>query len=59
MVFYLQIVPLQDIESLGDLDIGQKRALLCRELEHALGRAENLASILLCEPTILLVNCHN
>ena len=49
--FQLQIVTLQDIESLGDLDIGQKRALICREIEHALGRARNTAGILLCEPT--------
>ncbi len=52
----LQIVSLQDIESLGDLDIGQKRAFICRELEHTLGRTRNTANILLCEPAIFTIH---
>jgi hypothetical protein len=55
----LQIVSLQDVDNLGDLDIGQKRALLCRELERTLGRTRNTANILLCEPTIFTLHCHN
>jgi len=50
-----QIVTLQDIESLGDLDIGQKRALICRELEHALGRARNTANTLLSSLEMMLL----
>lgn len=56
--FRPQIVSLQDVDTLGDLDIGQKRALLCRELERTLGRTRNTANILLCEPTILTLHCN-
>ena len=42
-----QLVPLQDIDSLRDLDIGQKRTLICRELERSLGRTRNTADTLL------------
>ena len=57
--FRLQIVSLPDVDSLGDLDIGQKRALICRELERTLGRTRNTANILLCEPAIITMHCHN
>jgi nuclear pore complex protein Nup205 len=55
----LQVVSSQDVDSLGDLDIGQKRALICRELERTLGRTRNTANILLCEPAIITIHCHN
>jgi hypothetical protein len=42
-----QLVPLQDIDSLRDLDIGQKRTLICRELERSLTRTRNTADTLL------------
>jgi hypothetical protein len=54
----LQIVTLQDIDTLGDLDIGQKRALICRELERTLVRARDMANILLCESTLFPLCCH-
>lgn len=57
--FRRQIVSLQDVDSLGDLDIGQKRALICRELERTLGRTRNTANILLCEPAIITIHYHN
>lgn len=48
--FRLQIDNLQNVDNLGDLDIGQKRALIRRELERTLSRTRNTANILLCEP---------
>ena len=57
--FWLQIVSLQDVDTLGDLDIGQKRALICRELERTLGRTRNTANILLCETAIFTLHCRN
>jgi len=50
-----QIVTLHDIDFLGDLDIGQKRVLICRELEHALGRARNMANTLLSSLEMVLL----
>ncbi|KAI0289640.1 nucleoporin Nup186/Nup192/Nup205 [Russula brevipes] len=49
------IVTLQDIDTLGDLDIGQKRALICRELERTLGRARDTANILLSSLEMVLL----
>jgi nuclear pore complex protein Nup205 len=57
--FRLQIDSLQDVNNIGDLDIGQKRALICRELERNLSRTRNTANILLCEPAIFTLCCHN
>ena len=51
-----QLVPLQDIDSLRDLDIGQKRTLICRELERSLVRTRNTADTLLgklCDAEVL------
>ena len=45
--FQLQIAGLQGVDGLDDLDIGQKRALICRELECTLGRTQNTVNILL------------
>ncbi|KAH9064457.1 nucleoporin Nup186/Nup192/Nup205 [Lactarius vividus] len=55
-----RLVPLQDIDSLRDLDIGQKRTLICRELERSRGRARNTADTLLAsvEMTLLLLWRH-
>jgi len=55
-VFWLQIVSLQDIKSLGDLDIGQKCTFICCELECTLGHTQNMANILLCEPAIFTIH---
>jgi hypothetical protein len=44
-----QVITLRDTDTLGDLDIGQKHALVCRELERTLGRAQNMADTLLRE----------
>jgi hypothetical protein len=57
--FRLQIASLQDIDCLGDLDIGQKRALICRELESTLDRTRNTANILLCEFAIITIHYLN
>jgi nuclear pore complex protein Nup205 len=46
----IQIITLQDTDTLGDLDIGQKRALVCRELERMLGPTRTMTDTLLCEP---------
>jgi len=50
-----QIASLQDVDTLGDLDIGQKRALICRELERTLGRTRNTANILLSSLEMVLL----
>ncbi|KAI0270638.1 nucleoporin Nup186/Nup192/Nup205 [Gloeopeniophorella convolvens] len=50
-----QIVPLPDSDILGDLDIGQKRALICRELERMLVRARNTADTLLSSVEMALL----
>ncbi|KAH9982000.1 nucleoporin Nup186/Nup192/Nup205 [Russula compacta] len=50
-----QIVALEDIDALGDLDIGQKRALICRELERVLGCARDMANILLSALEMMLL----
>jgi hypothetical protein len=57
--FWSQIVSLRDVDSLGDLDIGQKRALICRELERTFGRTRNTANILLCELAIITIHYHD
>jgi len=50
-----QIVPLHDIDTLGDLDIGQKRALICRELQRTLARAQSMANVLLSSLEMMLL----
>ncbi|KAH9970787.1 hypothetical protein BGW80DRAFT_1461060 [Lactifluus volemus] len=42
-----QIITLPDTDALGDLNIGQKRTLVCHELERTLGRLQNMADTLL------------
>ena len=48
----VQLVPLQDMDSLRDLDIGQKRTLICRELERSLGHTRNKADTLLGKSSV-------
>jgi hypothetical protein len=52
-----QIITLRDTDALGDLDIGQKRTLVCRELKRTLGRMQNMADTLLCMQEPSLVTC--
>ena len=47
--FRLQIDSLQNVDNLGDLDMGQKRVLICCELERTLSSTWNTVNILLCE----------
>lgn len=54
----LQIDSLQNVDNLGDLDMGQKRALIRRELERTLSSTRNTANILLCEPAFFTLRCH-
>ncbi|KAI9512151.1 nucleoporin Nup186/Nup192/Nup205 [Russula earlei] len=49
-----QIVTL-DIDTLGDLDIGQKRGLMSYKLEHALVRAQNMANNLMSSLEMVLL----
>ncbi|KAF8272691.1 nucleoporin Nup186/Nup192/Nup205 [Lactarius quietus] len=50
-----RLVPLQDMDSLRDLDIGQKRTLICRELERSLARTRNKADTLLASVEMVLL----
>ncbi|KAH9976638.1 nucleoporin Nup186/Nup192/Nup205 [Lactifluus volemus] len=50
-----QIITLRDTDALGDLDIGQKRTLVCRELKRTLGRMQNMADTLLSSVEMVLL----
>ncbi|KAI0297000.1 nucleoporin Nup186/Nup192/Nup205 [Multifurca ochricompacta] len=50
-----QIVSLQDVDTLGDLDIGQKRALIFRELGRTLDRTRRTADIVLSSMEMVLL----